>query len=1203
MKKVTLHLAIFCGCVVWAWAQGTTSRVVGLVSDPSGAVIVGANVTLTNENTGASFSTQTTQAGTYLFEAVQVGSYAVVVEAQGFKKFSSKKNQVTIGQPATINATLEVGALAETVEVSGAVELVQTSSSGNFGGLVEQRVLQDLPIVGTRGRNPIDLVLRMPGVVSGSNTGGGVHVHGARDRAWNYTLDGIDTNESSAGGSNFSPLRTNPDSLAEFQVITSNFTAEYGRSSGAQVAMVTRSGSNDLHGTAFWFYRTPSFNANEWENNINNVGKRQFVQHIPGFSMGGPIFKNKTFFFTNWQFLRALQTGVITRTVYTSEARKGNWRYVRGARTLPAGVAGASVDASGNPVAGLNIGTYSVVNGDPQRLGLNPTTQAEIANTPLPNNFFVGDGLNRAGYTFTAPEREKQYDATVKVDHIFNPRNFLFGRFAWGSQDTLCDSVNGGQPRFPGQTCPVNTVRRPRNLAVNYRWNPTSRITNELVVGYNYFKFDFQIPTADAKKPTLNFTDIRVPGETNFGNLRAITTYQVVDNMSYVSGAHNLKWGTNIRLQKHQDIRGSIAGQNASPIVNFSTGVNTVDPATFGIPSDINTAFDRPSLQSSINFLLGRVGTISQGFVAKPDFSGYAPAGTLFNFDARFPEWDFYFQDNWKFRRNLTVDLGLRWEMKLTPRNPEGLIRRPNQAVVAGAAPSNTLNWVKGEMYGNDMNNLGPSIGLAWDPFGNGKTSVRSNYRISFDRSNTFVFSSAVFQSIPGIALGVSDQTFGQAGGRLRNLPSVAPAAGLTPTSFLQPPGASTNTMTVAAPDLRAPKTHMWGLSIQREVWGKNLLEVSYLGRRGIGLFSSYDVNQAQFRTNGFLDAFNIVKAGGNSALMNQLLQPDTRRSANETGSQMVRRLFASDLTLNNVAGLARGFATRIQGGRSLPDLAGLGPYFFIPFPQFSLFRVLESNAFSTYHALELKAERRFSGGLYYLLAYTWAKSLDTGSYDPAFTVVSGANNQSASSTPFDIYNRRLNYARSDFDRAHVLQATWAYELPFGRGKRWLNNTNGFVDRVFGGWELSGFLTLQAGRPLTIYSGSNTFSNTVQTPANCVGCSRSDGAVFDDATGIKFYLDAATRAKFSTPAPGELGNTGRNFLTGPGSFRMDVGVLKRVRFWEHHELQYRAEFTNFTNTPTFGFPTATITSGVFGRIRDGVISGSRKIQMSLKYSF
>ncbi len=1201
MRKVLLGAVVLCGCVAWAWAQGTTSRVVGLVTDPSGAVIVGANVTLTNENTGATFSTQTTQAGTYLFEAVQVGSYAVVVEAQGFKKLSSKKNQVTIGQPATINATLEVGALAETVEVSGAAELVQTSSSGNFGGLITQRVLQDMPIVGTRGRNPIDLVLRMPGVVSGSNTGGGVHVHGARDRAWNYTLDGIDTNESSAGGSNFSPLRTNPDSLAEFQVITSNFTAEYGRSSGAQVAMVTRSGSNDLHATAFWFYRTPSFNANEWENNINNVGKRQFVQHIPGFSVGGPIFKNKTFFFTNWQFLRALQTGVVTRTVYTSEARKGNWRYVRGGRNQPAGVAGASVDASGNPVAGLNIGTYNVANSDPQRLGLDPTTQAEIANTPLPNNFFVGDGLNRAGFTFTAPERETQYDATVKVDHIFNPRNFLFGRFAWGSQDTLCDSVNGGQPRFPGQTCPVDTFRRPRNLAVNYRWNPTPRITNELVVGYNYFKFDFQIPTADAKKPFLNFTDITVPGESEFGNLRAITTYQVVDNFAYVAGAHNLKWGANIRYQKHEDIRGSIAGQNATPIVNFSTTVNTVDPTAFGIPTDINTAFDRPSLQNSINFMLGRVGTISQGFVAKPDFSGYAPGGTLFNFDARFPEFDFYFQDNWKFRRNLTVDLGLRWELKMNPRDPEGRIRRPNQAVVTGASASNSLSWVKGDLYDNDVNNFGPSIGLAWDPFGNGKTSVRSNYRISFDRSNTFVYSSAVFQSIPGIALGVSDTTFGQAGGRLRNLPSLAPTAAQTPSSFLTPPSASTNVMTVVAPDIRSPKTHMWGLSIQREVWGKNLIEASYIGRRGIGLYSNYDVNQADIRNNGFLNAFNIVKAGGESPLMNQLLQPDTRRNTGETGSQMVRRLFISDLTLNNVAGLARSFATRIQGGRTIPELAGLGSYFFIPFPQFSTFRVLESNGFSTYHALELKAERR-SGGLYYLVGYTWSKSLDTGSYDPAFTVVSGANNQSASSTPFDIYNRRLNYAKSDFDRAHVLQATWAYELPFGRGKRWLNSANGFVDRVFGGWEVSGFMTIQTGRPWTVDSGANTFSNTVQTPANCNGCRASDGEVFEE-TGLKFYLDAATRGKFSTPAPGEFGNTGRNFLTGPGSFSMAGGVLKRVRIWEQHELQYRAEFTNITNTPTFGFPTATITSTVFGRIRDGVISGSRKIQMALKYSF
>ncbi|OYW09828.1 MAG: hypothetical protein B7X34_05925 [Acidobacteriia bacterium 12-62-4] len=401
-------------CVFSLFPQGTTSRLQGVVVDSSGSVIAGATVTLSNEGTNVVFETKTTGAGTYVFESVQSGRYTVMVESTGFKKFTAKGNAVSIGQPTTVNVTLQVGAVTETVEVSGAYQAVQTSTSGNMGNLLEEKIIKDLPIVGTRGRNPLDLVLIQPGITSGSNTGGGIHVHGARDRAWNYTLDGIDTNETSAGGSNFSPIRANPDSLAEFRVITGNFTADSGRNSGAQVAMVTKSGTNDLHGSGFWFYRTPRLNANEWENNLDNLGKRQFVQNIFGGSIGGPVKKNQTFFFANVQALRALETAQVTRTVYTQSMRQGIYRYNRGGRNLPAGVAGGSVDAAGNPL--VNIGSYNIFQNDPQRIGADRGIAALIAATPLPNRFDFGDGLNTAGFTFVAPQNERQHDVTFKVD-------------------------------------------------------------------------------------------------------------------------------------------------------------------------------------------------------------------------------------------------------------------------------------------------------------------------------------------------------------------------------------------------------------------------------------------------------------------------------------------------------------------------------------------------------------------------------------------------------------------------------------------------------------------------------------------------------------------------------------------------------------------------------------------------------------------
>ncbi len=1104
---------------VAALAQGTTSRLVGTVADAQGAGVPGAAVTLTNEKTGVSFSASTSQAGTYVFEAVQIGSYSLSVVLAGFKRFVATANQVTIGAPTTVNVRLDVGGLAETVEVTGSASPVQLSTSGNVGTTLREREIQDLPIVGGRGRNPLDLVTFQPGVVSGANTGGGVHVHGARDRSWNFTLDGIDTNESSAGGSNFSPLRSNPDSLAEFGVITANATAEFGRNSGGQVTMITRSGSNEIHGSLFYFYRTPALNANEWENNINGIKEPQFLQHIPGFSVSGPIRKNKTFFFANFQMLRLHRSFNVTSTVYTESARQGIWRYAIGGRNQPAGVAGASVDTNGNPLPGVAIGSYNIGASDPARIGIDPSIRGLITQTPLPNNFSVGDGLNTAGYTFVAPETEEQMDAVIKIDHVLNAKNHLFARVAWGSQDTICDNVNGGLQRFPGGPCVVNTYRSPFNVALHWRFNPRASVVNELVVGLNHFTFDFQIPGADASQVDLGGAPVTLPDSTSFGNKRSIDTLQLVDNFSWVRGSHSLKLGANLRLTRHVDTRGSVAGVNVTPSVDFSTAVNTVDPASFGIPGNINTTFDRPALQSNINFLLGRVGNINQGFVQQGD--AYGPGGTLFEFDTRYPELDFYLQDTWKPRRNLTVDLGLRWELKLAPSNPDDLILRPNQAVVVGAPPSNTLRWEQGDLYNNDVNNLGPVVGFAWDPWGDGKTSIRGNYRIAFDRINSFVLSSTIYQSIPGITTGVANTSFGQSGGRLPNLPALAPT--LRPADFVQPPPASSNLLTVVDPEFEAPRTHGWVLSLQRELFAGTLVELTYVGRRADHLFGAYNVNQAEWRTNGFLDAFGVVQGGGQSPLMNQLLAPDTRRLPSETGSDMVRRLFASTLALNSVAGLAGSLGTRIQSGRTLAELSGLGPYFFFPYPQFlGGMRVIDSGDWSRYHALELKLERRFRGGLGYQVSYTLAKSQDTRSFDPAFTVVSTGAVQSAGGTPFDIFDRSLNYAHSDFDRRHALQGFFVAELPFGSGRPLASDARGLLNGLIGGWQVSGLFRWWSGRPFTIFSGSNTYSNVVQTPASCLGCSGGTGTLHDEG-GVYWFFDPSERGQFSTPAAGDFG--------------------------------------------------------------------------------
>jgi len=291
----------------------------------------------------------------------------------------------------------------------------------------------------------------------------------------------------------------------------------------------------------------------------------------------------------------------------------------------------------------------------------------------------------------------------------------------------------------------------------------------------------------------------------------------------------------------------------------------------------------------------------------------------------------------------------------------------------------------------------------------------------------------------------------------------------------------------------------------------------------------------------------------------------------------------------------------------------GFSPSFFQPFSQFTgAVNVLDSNDYSRYRAFEIQVTRRASRGLLMQGSYTLSKSQDTRSFDPAFTVVSRSASLTSASpssvnTPFDIRDRSLNYALSDFDRKHAIQGYAVYELPFGRHRRFLHDTPGLVNQIVGGWEIADAFAWESGRPFPVFSGAFTVSNAVQSAANCTGCSPEMGhVVLDPVAGTTYIFTAQQRALFTTPAPGQQGNTGRNFFRGPAIFVMGMTLRKRFYFGEHRNLEFRADVSNLTNTVAFDFPissTSFITSNTFGRIRDSVISSSRKIQLGVKFNF
>jgi len=1229
------------------FGQGTTSRITGTVTDNNGAAVPGASVTLTNPTTNTSLTATTSDNGVYLFDLIAPGTYTLTIEKAGFKKVVSSNVVALINQPTTVNIALEVGDVSAVVNVESAAETVQTSTSGNVGSTIDQQTLQSLPIVGLRGRNPLDLLNFQPGVVVGANTGGGVHVNGSRDRAFNFTLDGIDINDTTAGGSNFTPLRPNPDSIQEFQIVTTNATAELGRNSGAQVTLVTKSGGNRFSGNIFEYYQTPGVNANEYANNINKVGRPQFVQHIYGFSVGGPVptfgfgdggkfgtLKDKAFFFINYQRLFATETRLATRTVYTEQARAGTFRYMVGRANANTTGSTPSVNADGSPrypACSVSVTTdcyrtYSVAANSPVPFDTDVT---DVLNSyPLPNSFAGGDGLNLARFVFNAPQLEKQWDLVMRFDYNLNDKHKFYLRYAEGAQNTVGDSVNGGLQSFPGFPNIVDTTRRPKNYAFNHRWSPTAKFTNEAIFGISRFRFTFFNPDVRADVPFI-LNNQQDAYSNVLGNGRAARTFQIVDNMTFDFSPHVFKAGVNFRLARVLDDR-SGAGGNIEGTVTFGPGSSefAAAPWNFSLPAAGSTsvnATDRTTLQNLINNLIGRIGGYTQGFLVSPDNpTTWAPAGTRWNFRAYYPEYDFYFQDTWRIRPNLVVDLGLRYELKLSPTSEGIPILAPDKPFTVGAAPTNALTWVEKKMFPNDTDNWSPSLGFAWDPFNKGKTSIRANYRLAYDRFATQVFTNSIWQGTPGNVFSAGGTPYATQNLLLRNgLPNLFPNR--TPAELRTPPSFSTTSITLAAPDLKYPEVHSWFAGFQHDVFWNSVLEVNYIGKRGTNLFGGYDVNQVDIFAKdsrcpkNFLETFNAIKGGSTNECLTNLLYTGDPLLQSGTTTFRNNTTVAATLVAGNTGGSVATAARVVSQQSCSVAPAGLctatsqqlisrsisNPYFFQKFPQFlGGLNVLDSTDYSRYSGLEVDLKRRLTNGFGFTLGYVWSISKDTRSFDPVFTTISTGSAQTASSTPFDLRDKNVNYAWSDFDRRHVLNATYVYEIPIGKGRKIASDMPAVLDHLIGGWQVSGRYNWGSGRPFTVYSGIFTVSNVTQATANCSGCSRDLGSLVQ-RNGTNFWFSEEAAAQFSQPAPGELGGTRRNFFIGPRRFQTDISLSKKFRFTETLNFDLRVDAQNLTNTPSFGIPFAVInsTSTSLGQIRDSTSSSARRIQFSGKLNF
>ena len=1240
-------------------AQTSTSSITGTVTDTSGAVVPGAAVTLANDETGITATQKTNQAGVYSFPSIPIGKYSVRVEHRGFKSVRRTGNTLSIGSPIDIPITLEVGESGDAITVAAAAETLQTTDA-SIGNVVTQKEISELPL---NGRNPLGLLVLEPGVVQMSKgaDGTGIHVNGSRDMASNTTIDGIEANESAVSNPMNNVYRLNPDSIQEYRITTSNATAEYGRNSGANVSIATRGGTNKFRGTMFEFLRNTALNSNEFFANAQGTEKPEIKLNQFGAEVGGPIKRNKTFFFANWQRQRAMFSQAVDQaygsvpTVYTPSALSGVYRYFLADPAIPFKLDGVTITRNTpllvDPKTGalrsgvrncasptdLNcVASFNFFNTDPNKIGPDPAILKLFKSMPAPNSFVAGDGLNTGAFAWNPPAHKNGDSVTGRIDHNVSEKHVLFARYIWSTNDTLGGDPNNSRPvLYPGFPPLGEVYRASLNGALRWTWIVTPRIVNEFTAGISRFSAlftqgeanpDFPNTPAFSRASGTGFTNVDAPFRNVPRTFRVVTTPQVIDNLSITRGAHLIKVGVNMRFYRHNDQRGQPGGATVTPTLDFSTGIRSPG-TTWGQPAQsavgragINST-DYTRLQGTINDIMGIPSQLSQTFLGDLVHNNYLPfkAGdgvTLWNQGHRLKQYNIFVQDEWKVRTNLTINAGLRWEINPPPKEAAGGAYVPNRPIDGSQGP---VTFVKADSWfnRNNLGAIGPRISVAWSPIR--KTVFRTGYAMAFDTLSSFQVT-AVAGRVPGLTLTCNAVVGGASTPGCGAVPNVRYSQGFPtelplptskPSDFLTPPAQLyTNAlgMTTFDPNLKVPTVHQWNFSIQRELPFDLVGQVAYVGRRGTRLYRSYDSNQ--INADPILPDFLAMQRNYNKGC-----RPDGTTCPTGISGEALRLVTSGLLTstfvnstttitdLNNNG--AGNFAGRAEGNTLALKIR--------PNQQFGVSTYIDSGGDSYYHALQSTVRRRFRNGMLVGIAYTLQKSIDDQSVDPIGASSGGGLSTTNTRTPASTNNWRNERGRSSFDRRQLFVATWIYEMPFGK------NLPKPLRLLVADWSVNGLFTFMSGNPFSVMSGTRTANYSHQSRAALVGA--QPAVELADVPGIvgPVYFSGLTSA-FTAPAPGSDG-MGRNTFTGPSFWNLDGGLTKAFRVTERVSVQFRAEFFNVLNHPNFDEPfgatsgSANYRSTVFGQTCCSTVAppstqaivdtgeSGRVIQLALKLRF
>jgi len=1266
--SVILMVAALLVSAIGTWGQAKSS-LRGSVTDRSGGAVLGASVVLSGTETGFTREGSSAADGVYQFLDVPPGMYAVTVNAQGFKSITLNHVQLLVNTPATADVVLEVGSTSEVVTVTSEVATLNTEDA-TVGNAFQQNQVEQLPI---ESRNVVDLLSLQPGVVYLGNrsdinlsqdTRSG-SVNGARSDQTTVSLDGVDVTDQAKGLAFTSILRTTPDSLQEFRVTTSNPTAAEGNSSAAQVALVTKSGTNTFHGALYEYLRNTATSANDYFIKKSQLSSAEpnkapkLNRNLFGVAVGGPIQKDRLFFFANYEGRRDNEENSVVTVVPTATLRQGKVLYPNTSGTT------------------TTVTPQDFQQWDPLHIGVNSPVLRYLQTFPMPNDKSAGDGLNFSGFRFAAPTSGRFDVYIARVDWKIDAKgsHTLFWR---GSVQN--DYVTGAA-YLPGFSPETKTEDRGKGFALGY----TAIIKPSLV---NDFRWGFTRASlgnvGDSNQPFLGLNVI-TGGITRSSSI-VLPVHNLSDTVSWTKGRHSIQLGTSIQI-----IGDSVASFNNSfnqanlstTFINtggFATTGNAFDPNAEGFPN-VSPNFTLGYDQAAFD-VLGIITNVAANY--NYDRRGDLLAeGTPVKRHYALSQYDFFIQDSFRLRPSLTINLGLRYQLESPPHETNGLqvsstfplgqwlqLREANMLKGIPSSHDPTIQYVLGgsansgpPFYHWDYKDFAPRVSLAYSPrptnqgllksmLGEGKTSIRAGFALTYDHFGTELINTFAQNGSFGLATQLVTPLGSQSDDcapRVTSLTAIpvdgCPSQNNGRITIPAPPGGFPQTPPVGVANggfgngfsldegIKTPYVYMLDLSVAREITASSSLEVSYIGRlshrllsqedfapplnivdprSGIGYFSAIDRLSTLARQGVPVSQITPGLVGSTAAYWSNLFSPITQSNVPNTPC-----LAGSCTALQAIYAMERLY---IYNETFIPyflDIPGficpngcstLGPYTYYN-PQFFSLYGWRSFGTGNYHALQVSFRKRLSHGILFDLNYTFSKSMDLTSAASRVAPINVAADLANRVGPgiINSFNPRQMYAVSDYDMTHQFNANWIAELPFGRGKTIAANVPGWVNALIGGWQFSGLYRITSGLPFSISNGVNLPTNGSNAGlATQIGPIKTGSATKSPSGQVLMFPDpAAAFGAYEFTFPGQSGS--RNTVRGDGFLGLDASLSKRwiMPYKEGHSVQFRWEVFNVGNFTRFDVnsnPPSLTNSTNFGTYT-GLLTNPRVMQFALRYEF